>query len=436
LSTDGVNGSSGAGSGIANPSKIINYQNKSGTIMKPSSFNKGKVGSIAGTGTSGGGTSGGKGVAFPQASILSTKHLRIGTSISSSIFAIFIAASIQPNLWLVGSIIGAILGNDIAEKSDKIDKSIQSNAVDVLPPTPGGLYGDVSLKLGRRIAETYLKIWDFIQGFWFMYRTGQLSYEYYKRYEILDQKFQIQNKMDAWNARFVEGKKNFDEWERENEIGRKVLAGLRTVWMVEENSYRSQKYRMKKGLKRGKRSKYRVVQYAIDIGYWFKRFFLAAWNAITGGNNNELVDVLNGIKIQIRELNLEIISQRMGAAVAALILVNIVGAMFALAPPLLGVMAVIAGMIWPSWVVSASQKLKDLVEETRARGRGEIPSKAVTTNKKTTSNIASPMVEKKNFHFFLNEKGRKQWYRTGQSMFSKVEEKKSDNVFSFWPFND
>ena len=46
--------------------------------------------------------------------------------------------------------------------------------------------------------------------------------------------------MDAWNARFVEGKKNFDEWERENEIGRKVLAGLRTVWMVEENSYRSQ----------------------------------------------------------------------------------------------------------------------------------------------------------------------------------------------------
>ena len=62
--------------------------------------------------------------------------------------------------------------------------------------------------------------------------------------------------MDAWNARFVEGKKNFDKWERENEIGRKVLAGLRTVWMVEENSYRSQKYRIQKGLKKGKQSKY------------------------------------------------------------------------------------------------------------------------------------------------------------------------------------
>lgn len=242
--------------------------------------------------------------------------------------------------------------------------------------------------------------------------------------------------MDAWNARFVEGKKNFDEWERENEIGRKVLAGLRTVWMVEENSYRSQKYRIQKGRRIGKISKYRVVQYAIDIGYWFKRFFLATWNAITGGGNNELVDVLNGIKIQMRELNLEIISQRMGAAVAALILVNIVGAMFALTPPLLGVMAVIAGMIWPSWVGSAYQKVKDLIEETRARGRGEIPRKAATTNNKTPSNIASPMVEKKNFHFFMNEKGRKQWYRTGQSMFSKIEEKKSDNVFSFWPFND
>ena len=69
--------------------------------------------------------------------------------------------------------------------------------------------------------------------------------------------------MDAWNARFVEGKKNFDEWERENEIGRKVLAGLRTVWMVEENSYRSQKNRIQKGFKRGKQSKYRIVQYGM-----------------------------------------------------------------------------------------------------------------------------------------------------------------------------
>ena len=179
LSTDGINGSSSGGSvggGITTPSAIKNYQNESSTIMKSSpSIKMEKKGSAAVTNTrsvtSSGSVSGGKGVvAFPQASILSTKHVRIGTSISSSIFGIFIAMSIQRNLWLMGSIMGAILGNDIAEKSEKIDLAVQNNLMDIPPPTPGGLYGEVSLKLGRRIAESYLKIWDFIQGFWFMVR--------------------------------------------------------------------------------------------------------------------------------------------------------------------------------------------------------------------------------------------------------------------------
>jgi hypothetical protein len=65
-----------------------------------------------------------------------------------------------------------------------------------------------------------------------MYRTGQLSYEYYKIYEDMDRRWKVQEKVDAWNARFVEGKKQFDQWEKDNEIARKVLAGLRTVWYV------------------------------------------------------------------------------------------------------------------------------------------------------------------------------------------------------------
>ena len=231
--------------------------------------------------------------------------------------------------------------------------------------------------------------------------------------------------MDAWNARFVEGKKNFDLWEQENEIGRKVLAGLRTAWMLEENSYRSQKYRIDG---RGK-SKYRLVQYAIDISFWFKKFTLAGWVALTGGGNNELLDIFKGVKIQIRELNLEIVSQRMGAALTALVAVNIVGAMFAITPSLLGVLAVLLGMIWPNWVGAAYQRIRELVDDTRAIGRGE--KKKVITAKAKTPKAKVPLIDKNNFSYFIKENGRKQWYRTGQSMFSKFEEKESDNIFNF-----
>ena len=224
--------------------------------------------------------------------------------------------------------------------------------------------------------------------------------------------------MDAWNSRFVEGKRNFDQWERENEIGRKVLAGIRTVWMLEENSYKSQKYRLDR-----KRSKYRVIQYALDGALWLKKFFIAVWNFVTGGGNNDLVEIINGVKIQVAELNLEIVSQRMGAALAALLAVNVVGAMFAIAPSILGVLSVIAGMIWPNWVSAAYQRIKDLIKETRARGRGE--------GKKQTSTIVEtkvPLIDRRNFHFFVNEKGKKQWYRTGNSAFARFDNEKAKSL--------
>eukprot|EP00551_Chaetoceros_affinis_P005296 CAMPEP_0203683896 /NCGR_PEP_ID=MMETSP0090-20130426/47757_1 /ASSEMBLY_ACC=CAM_ASM_001088 /TAXON_ID=426623 /ORGANISM="Chaetoceros affinis, Strain CCMP159" /LENGTH=838 /DNA_ID=CAMNT_0050553053 /DNA_START=174 /DNA_END=2687 /DNA_ORIENTATION=+ len=373
------------------------------------------------------------GLAFPQSSILSSKHVRIGTSISSSIFSMLIAISLQPNLWLIGSIVGAVLGNDIAEKTKKLSVMNKGSDGDDDVPPVGGLYGDICLKLGKRIATMYLKFWDFVQGVWFMYRTGQLSYEYYKTYATLDDKFKIQDKMDAWNARFVEGKKNFDQWERENEIGRKVLAGLRTVWMLEENSYKTQKYIIDGREK--KRSKYRLVQYAIDVGFWFKKAFAAIWSVVTGGGTSELTEMFRGIKIQIRELNTEIISQRMGAAMAALLAVNIVGALFAVAPYLLGVIAVLSGMIWPNWLGSGYQRIKTIVEDTRARGRGEKKKKKQQININAPKKKI-PLIDRSNFHFFIKENGRKQWYRTGQSMFSKFEEEKSNNIFNFNFFND
>lgn len=107
------------------------------------------------------------GLAFPQPSLVSSKHVRIGTSISSSMFATLLAISFRPNLWLIGSVVGAVIGNDIAEKADKIEAIDDSGA---LAPIPGGLYGDVSLRLGRKIASVYLQVWDLIQGVWFMVR--------------------------------------------------------------------------------------------------------------------------------------------------------------------------------------------------------------------------------------------------------------------------
>jgi hypothetical protein len=45
----------------------------------------------------------------------------------------------------------------------------------------------------------------------------------------MDEPFAIQSKLDVWNARFMEGKIKVDAREKENEISRTVLAGLRTV---------------------------------------------------------------------------------------------------------------------------------------------------------------------------------------------------------------
>jgi hypothetical protein len=273
-------------------------------------------------------------------------------------------------------------------------------------PIPGGLYGELTLKCGKKIATAYLQVWDLFQGIWFMYRTGQLSYEYYRTYAALDKRFGIQNKMDAWNARFIEGKENFDRWEKENEIGRKVLAGLRTAWMVEESSYKKQMYR-KKGKKR---SKYRLIQVVIDVTDWFKRLFRAIWSALRGGDNKELNEIVKGVRVGFQELNLEVASQRTGAAIAALVAVNLIGALFAVAPYLLGATALVSGAIRPNWMGNTAKIIKEVIEETRARGRGE---QVIKEQKQKREKL--PFVDKKSFHYYIGKDGKKRWYRTGQS---------------------
>lgn len=357
------------------------------------------------------------GVALPQPTVLSNKHVKNGSMISSGFFGTLLLITIKPNLWLVGGFLGALYGGDIAEKSAVIAHTpaplptiSADGSVVPSPPNsiPGGLYGELTLKYGKKIATAYLQLWDLFQGVWFMYRTGQLSYQYYKTYEGLDKRFGIQTKMDAWNARFIEGKVNFDSWEKENEIGRKVLAGLRTAWMVEESSYKKQLSR-KKGRKR---SKYRLIQTGIDATDWFKRLFRALWGVLRGGSNAELNEIINGVRMGLQQLNLEIFSQRTGAAIAALVAVNFVGALFSVAPYLLGLTAIISGIIWPNWMGNTSKVFKDFIDETRARGRGE---QVVQKARDNAPKSKLPVVDKNSFSFYVGNDGKKKWYRTGKS---------------------
>lgn len=159
-------------------------------------------------------------VAFPQQSVLSYKDLTVGSTVAAGFLGMLLGITIFPNLWLIGMVLGSLYGYEIS-------KDYQTK-----PPTFP--LARLIVGMGRKLAKVYLKCYDTMYGIWFMYKTGQLSYEYYKRYSKLDDRFGLSEKMDAWNARFIQGKKNFDAWEQENEIGRRVLAGFRTAWLVEE----------------------------------------------------------------------------------------------------------------------------------------------------------------------------------------------------------
>jgi len=163
-------------------------------------------------------------LAFPQSSEVTKQSIIFGSTISASILSALIGITIYPGLWLVGLVLGTNFGYRISSAN-----SIESSF---------NLFEKLVLAVGERVAVIYLKIYDFWQGMWYLYKTGQLSYDYMKQYQAIDEKYRIQAKIDAWNARFQQGKKDFDKWEKDNEVGRKVLAGLRTVWLIEENSFK------------------------------------------------------------------------------------------------------------------------------------------------------------------------------------------------------
>lgn len=340
------------------------------------------------------------GVAFPQPSVLNAKTLRRGTTVAGGMVGMVLATTLLPNLWLVGMLSGALYGSDLITRTQE--------------EPPSDFVGRNLLKLGVRLTNLALQVIDHVQTFWFLYKTGQLSYQYYKQYEAIDQRFQIQSKMDAWNARFQEGKRNFDAWEQENEIGRTMLAGLRTVWLVDERAKRRAK----------QSSRYRVVQYFYDTKYLVSRWLQKSWKRV---RSREWVasfqEYWKGIQKDVL-INSDGWGTRMGAIVASLVVVNMTGALFAISPGLLALVAILLGVIWPSWVPELADRLSLLLEETRARGRGdsEIGSDArsnLLIQPGTRINTARLLgrYDKTKYHSYRRSDGSKKFYRTGQSVF-------------------
>jgi hypothetical protein len=160
------------------------------------------------------------GVALPSPSVISYENVKWGAAVSAGFLGMLIGLSILPNLWLMGTLAGFLYGWEIGKKLPE-----------TLPTTRNAL-NNMIVNLGRNLAKGCLTVYDAANAIFFMYKTGELSYSYYKRFSVLDKRFKIQNKVDAWNARFVEGKADFEKWEQQNEVGRKALAVRITCYHI------------------------------------------------------------------------------------------------------------------------------------------------------------------------------------------------------------
>ena len=105
-------------------------------------------------------------VAFPQPSIMSYSNLKWGSTAAAALLGLVGGITILPNLWLLGAILGGLYGYETTKNLAERPLSKSTNALNSL-----------IVYLGREITKVYLKIFDFGSGIWFMYKTGQLSYE-------------------------------------------------------------------------------------------------------------------------------------------------------------------------------------------------------------------------------------------------------------------
>ncbi|GMI17823.1 hypothetical protein TrLO_g1785 [Triparma laevis f. longispina] len=297
--------------------------------------------------------------AFPQPVALSRSILFYSITLTTSIIATSLSVSVSNNLWLVGGLVGVLYGNEISDTvlsstsesqgllTGDVDASAEAAAKEKLSGIGRGV-----LRLSTKLARYYITVAEFFNSVWFMYKTGQLSYAYFKQYEKIDQRFKVQDKMDAWNRRFQEGKVNFDRWEKENEVGRKILAGLRTAWMVEDT--RSGKAGKK--LKVVKRVAGRTANALLD--------------PLRGNGVKELKEVLQGLKIELQTMDYETSARRVASSFMAYVSLNFIGVLFSTAPGILAVSGMIAGAIYPGWIAGGWRRITASLAEARDKGKG------------------------------------------------------------------
>ena len=204
----------------------------------------------------------------------------------------------------------------------------------------------------------YTKAVDFIKNFYFTYKTGQLSYLYYKRYSALDSRFEITSKIDAWNDRFKTGKVKFDKWEGENEVGRKILAGLRTIAIVTDEANSSSKggplALIKKAAKSSASATSSLIS-SLKSGELSIRTFSA--------------DILSGLTMSISTMDYFAITRRTISSLIAYVSLTLIGLLFNRAPGLLAFAGVTAGAVWPGWIAGAWGKIRSSAERAADKGR-------------------------------------------------------------------
>ena len=339
------------------------------------------------------------GVAFPQPTVLSKRSVKWGATISGGLMGMLLAVSGAPNLWLVGILSGSVFG---FETSQRLPDSSD------VPSSDLNAMQSIVIYFGRYLARLALKLYDTFQAFFFMYKTGQLSYEYYKSYALLDKRLSIQNKIDAWNARFVEGKMAFDRWEKENEVGRKVLASLRTFWLVGEQNVRKRSGLLKRSQRY--QSRYRLVQFVYDAFYTIGKLCESSFTFLFRGEvHSGIRNFFRGIiRDDVGKLTLTQ-AQLRGAFLSASML-SLVGALFTISPAILLVVAAGFGLVWPTWVSEMKDRTGYIFDETVARGTGKVSN----VKTKGRNQPAYQRYDKNRYHYYRTSNGKKRYYRVGE----------------------
>ncbi len=151
-----------------------------------------------------------------------------------------------------------------------------------------------------------------------------------------------------------------------------------------------------------------------NIYSFMTKLLHALWKLMVGGGNAELDSLLKGIQADFNELNFEKVGQQIGSGLSALVAINIVGTLFLKSPAMLGIVCFVGGMIWPTWIGGAYNRLIQKVSDTTNKGR-----QVMALNQSAN--------EGGRYNYFIREDGTKRWYRAAGTPISTP----LDGFFSF-----